>query len=91
MTVTTISGFTFNVDKEKLDDWRVVEAIADASNEDDKAAQLRGVAALVRYIFGEKKKAFFKHLASKHEGRIPAEAVNDDVRNIMDQLAAVKN
>ena len=91
MKITTKSGFSFEADADQLDDWRVIEAIADAADTEDTNAQLRGVATLVKVIFGKEKKALYEHIAGKHGGRVPTEVVQEDIQSVFDQMAAVKN
>lgn len=90
MTITTKSGFELDIDKEALDDWRVTEAIADSAS-DDMGDQMRGVANLVKLIFGKQKKAYYSHVAGKHNGRIPNDIVNEDVLDIFDQIKESKD
>lgn len=85
MKITTKSGFELDIDKEALDDWRVTESIADAAS-DDVGEQMRGVANLVKLIFGKQKKAYYNHVAAEHNGKIPNNVVNEDVLDIFDQL-----
>lgn len=91
MKITTKGGFSFEIDADRLDDWRVIEAIADAADTEDTNAQLRGVATLVKVVFGRDKKALYKHIADKNGGRVPTEAVQEELQSVFDQMAAVKN
>ncbi|MBR6822223.1 MAG: hypothetical protein IKM87_03565 [Clostridia bacterium] len=90
MKITTKSGFALNLDKEALDDWKITEAIADAGSE-DTTEQIRGIVALVKLIFKDQKKAYYAHVAAKHNGRVPNEVINEDVEDIFNQLKEAKN
>ncbi len=85
MKITTKSGFELEIDKEELNDYKVLDAIADADS-DDEAEKIRGSVNLVRYILGKQKKAYYKHIEAQHNGRVPVEVVNEDVSDIFNQL-----
>lgn len=94
ISVTTKSGFTAEVNEGIGNDFRVVEAIADADS-GDESRMLRGTVDLVRLMLGENgKKALYAHLEAKH-GSVPVEAVISEVTEILtlarEQSKAVKN
>lgn len=91
MEITTKSGFTLNIDKEILDDWRITEAIADAGSEDDTSLQLKGIVALTRLIFRDQKKAYYNHVSKNNGGRVPNSIINEDITDIFNQLKEAKN
>lgn len=90
---TTKSGFAFEVSEGIGNDFRVLEAIADADNEDE-SVKVRGAVELVRLILGDGKKALYKHLEAAHGG-VPVDAVLSEVVEILtacrEQSKAVKN
>lgn len=91
---TTKSGFAYEIDESLADDFRLVEAIADADS-DDASDKLRGTVNLVRLLLGEKgKKALYKHL-QETRGSVPTEAVIEAATEIMqaarEKSAALKN
>ncbi len=91
MEITTKSGFTFHLDKEALDDWRMTEAIADAANEEDTTLQLKGIVAMTRLVFKEQKKAYYAHVSKNNGGRVPNSVINEDITDIFEQLKEAKN
>ena len=90
---TTKSGFAFEVNEGISNDFRVLEAIADADSEDE-SAKVRGSVELVRLILGDGKKALYKHLEGIH-GSVPVDVVIAEVVEILtacrEQSKAVKN
>ena len=90
MKITTKSGFSLDIDKESLNDWKITEAIAEASSE-DTTEQIRGIVNLVKLIFHDQKKAYYDFVARKHNGRVPNEVINEDVTTIFESLNEAKN
>lgn len=91
MKITTKTGFQFEVDERVFTDYRFVDAIAQASDPDDKVGELKGTTELVNLIFGSQKKAFMDHISSNNDGYIPAEVVNDELKFIFAEYNAIKN
>ena len=91
MKITTKTGFKFDVDERVFSDYRFVDAIAEASNPDDKVGELKGTTKLVDLVFGDKKKAFMDHIAKKNDGFIPAEVVNNELQYVITEYNAIKN
>lgn len=91
MKITTKTGFKFDVDERVFSDYRFVDAIAEASNPDDKVGELKGTTKLVDLVFGDKKKAFMDHIAKKNDGFIPAEVVNNELQYVITEYNALKN
>ena len=91
MKITTKTGFKFDVDERVFSDYRFVDAIAEASNPDDKVGELKGTTKLVDLVFGDKKKAFMDHVAKKNDGFIPAEVVNSELQYVITEYNAIKN
>ena len=91
---TTKNGFAFEVSEGIGNDFRVLEAIADADSA-DASANLRGTVALVRLLLGEKgKERLYRHLQTD-SGEVPSGAVIDTVAEIVtivkDMRPEVKN
>ncbi len=91
MEITTKSGFKLNLDKEVLDDWRIVEAIADADSEDNASLRLKGIVTLTKMIFRDQKKAYYTHVSESNGGRVPNSVIKEDVNDIFEQLKEAKN
>lgn len=85
---TTKSGFSYAVNDGISEDFRVVEALADADSA-DASEQLRGSVALVRLMLGEDgKQALYAHLLAKY-GSVPTARVSEEITEIL--LAAKDN
>ena len=79
---TTKSGFQFEVPDGIGNDFRIVEAIADADS-GDESERLRGTVDLVRLLLGEDgKKALYRHLAEIC-GSVPTDRVIEEVTEIL--------
>lgn len=91
MKITTKTGFKFDVDERIFSDYRFVDAVAEASDPDDKVGELRATTKLVDLVFGDKKKAFMDHVAKKNDGFIPAEVVNNELQYVIIEYNALKN
>ena len=91
MKITTKTGFKFDVDERIFSDYRFVDAIAEASDPNDKVGELRATTKLVDLVFGDKKKAFMDHIAKKNDGYIPAEVVNNELQYVITEYNALKN
>ena len=79
------------MDERIFADYRFVDAIAEASNPDDKVGELKATTKLVDLVFGDKKKAFMEHIAKKNDGFIPAEVVNNELQFVITEYNALKN
>lgn len=91
MKITTKTGFKFEVDDRIFTDYRFVDAIAEASNSDDKVGELKGTAELVNLVFGKKKKEFMDHIAKNNDGFVPAEVVSNELQFVITEYNAIKN
>lgn len=82
ITGTTKSRFRFSLRDGAADDFRVVEALADADS-GDASAVLRGTVQLVRLLLGEDgKAALYEHLISLH-GSVPTARVSEEITEIL--------
>lgn len=91
MKITTKTGFKFDVDERIFTDYRFVDAIAEASDPDNKVGELRATAELVNLVFGDKKKDFLEHIKKKNDGFVPAEIVNNELQFVITEYNALKN
>lgn len=82
VTGTTKSGFRFSIRDGVAEDFRVVEALADADS-GDASAVLRGTVQLVRLLLGDDgKAALYDHLISLH-GSVPTARVSEEITEIL--------
>lgn len=79
---TTASGYKFAIDENLMNDFEIVDAIADiVSNEPSRL--LSGLSTFVTKILGaDGKKALFDHVRTP-DGRVPIEAIEREVGEIM--------
>lgn len=65
MKVKTKSGFTCNVDENKLKDWRYVRAAANAAK-GDEADAITNIVYMINFLLGDKDEArLIEHVMSK--------------------------
>lgn len=77
----TESGFEYSVDDKVIDDMELVEDLAAA----DAGDNARFISAITK-ILGEKQKAkLYDHLRNK-QGRVPVEAVGNEIKEILTAL-----
>ena len=88
--IKTESGITFELDEDRLDDWRVLEAIAKMDSDQD-AKKLTGIVNLIDMIFGKDKDALIEQIASKNDGRVPVETMREVVDAIFSENKKAKN
>ena len=78
----TASGYAFAIDENLMNDFEIVDAIADIVS-DEPSRLLSGLSTFVTKILGpEGKKTLFKHVRTP-EGRVPIEAIEKEVGEIM--------
>ena len=79
---TTASGFKFAIDENLMNDFEIVDAIADiVSNEPSRL--LSGLSTFVAKILGpEGKKALFNHVRTP-DGRVPVDLIEKEVGEIL--------
>lgn len=84
-TGTTRTGFAFDYDEGRLDDMRIVDALAEATDEEaQEFERLRGMTRVVELLLGrETKRALYDHIGKSHEGRVPAAALQAELEDIM--------
>lgn len=86
----TKSGFKFDVNEAMLDDWEVVEAVADMDGEDE-SLKIRGMVRFVSLVLGENKKLLIDHIRSKNDGACPSETMFSEVMEIINSVKEIKN
>lgn len=75
----TKSGFEFEIDERAMDNMELVDALAEASDEDPIS-----VSRVVKLFLGEKlRKRLYDHLRDE-KGRVPVSAVNNEVSEIFE-------
>lgn len=82
---TTTSGFEFKVDESLLNDFMFIRAFKMA-NSSDPEEQVTGTVDLVRILFNdrEEEERYYKHLSSKHGGRVPADIIGRELGEIIE-------
>lgn len=82
---TTSTGFAFELDESRLDDMRIVDAIAVTMDETaGEFAQIAALSQLLTLIIGaEQKKALYEHIGASYEGRVPRLALQAALTEIM--------
>lgn len=91
---TTSDGFAFTFDEAVADDMRIIDLIAEISNEETPDFEkLAGASKLTTLLIGkEQKAALYSHIGAQHEGRVPFAAVEQALLEIMRSGGdAVKN
>lgn len=86
----TKSGFEYAIDERVLDDWQLVEAIADTESGDASKA-IRGMTNLVEFVIGDQADALKKHIADKNDGYIPKDAMLNTMIEIVNSSRELKN
>lgn len=80
--VTTKSGFHCRVNPQVLDDWRVVEALAEAGD-DNPLKQADGSVKVLKIVFGDKNiEALKKHVAETNGGFVSTEKMVEELFDV---------
>ena len=84
-TGTTSTGFAFSFDEATADDMRIVDLIAEISDEETTDFEkLAGASKLTVLLLGkEQKAALYAHIGSRHGGRVPFAEVEQALLEIM--------
>ena len=80
--IKTKTGFEMDIDDSCIDDMELFEAIADLQGGNTFA-----VSTVIRKVCGDQKKALYDHCRLK-EGRVPVQAVTDEITDIFEALNA---
>ena len=79
MQITTQSGFTCEIDPKVLDNMELVDALADVQGDNPLA-----YSTVSRLVLGKETRAkLYDHLRTA-DGRVPASAVSEEIRQIFD-------
>lgn len=83
MKGTTASGFAFEVADTVLDNMELLDALADASENDPLA-----VSRVVRMVLGDaQRKQLYDHLRAE-DGRVPVASVNQELVDIINAFGS---
>lgn len=85
LTGRTSTGFEFSIDEEELNNMEFVDALAEAV---DDTLQYSKVVKLL--LGADQRKALYDHVRTE-SGRVPIEAIVDEVNEIMESSAELKN
>lgn len=85
MRGVTKSGFEWDVNAERLDDWEILEILSDM--EDGK---MLAAPKLLKKVLGDKSRDLLDH-CRKDDGTVPTQAVLDEVFEIIGSLKEGKN
>ena len=85
ITGTTSTGFRFSYDERRLDDMRLVDIIAEIdSPESTSYQQAHAASCLITMLLGpELKKALYDHIGKSYDGRVPQDALETEISEIM--------
>lgn len=81
MKVKTKSGFSCDVNENKMKDWRFIKALAMCDSQDE-SKKLEGITFVVPFIFGDKgEDALIKHVTK--DGIAPTDAIISEFREVL--------
>lgn len=84
-----VEGIQFALDVAGLDDFEIVEAIADATDEDlDDTAKLRAAVKLFRLTFGDEYSRVKEELRAAHDGALTTQTMMDFFTATLDAVNA---
>ena len=85
----TASGFEFAIDDNTLNDFEIVDAVADIES-GEPSRLMTGLSVFVLKIFGaEGKKRLYDHVRLP-DGRVPIEAIDKEIGEILAGAAKLK-
>ena len=86
MKIHTKSGFVCEVDENRANDWRFVKAIQKTTS-DDPQTQMAGSYDVIHLILGdENEDALIKHIESLNDGYCPVEAIDNEVKEMLESI-----
>lgn len=84
-TGKTKSGFEFEVDETRFNDMEYIELVVEAQK------SILSLPAVVEKLLGaEQKKALYEHVRTD-DGRVPIEAIDAEINEIIDANEEIKN
>ena len=84
-----VEGIELTLDIARFDDFEMVEAIADASDEDlDDTAKMRAVVKLFRLTFGDEYSRVKEELRAVHDGVLTTQTMMDFFTAVLEALGA---
>lgn len=86
----TKSGYKFEIDERKLDEWDVFEAIADMTSGDSKRL-INGTVNFVNIVFGDKKQDLIQFIRNRNNGYCPQESMQALINEIIETANELKN
>ena len=78
--IKTKTGFEMEIDENIGDDMELIDTVAEV-----QAGNLMLLPQVVRKIFGDYKQALYDHLRLP-EGRVPLEAVSEEIASVFEEL-----
>ena len=88
MKVTTESGFKCEIDVEALNDWELYEILLSG---DDKLAETRFIKGVMDKCMSREDAQRLKDHVRTESGRIPANAITNEMLEIMQMVQKEKN
>ena len=85
----TKNGFKFSIDEQRLQDIRVVDAIATLDEENDDIKRLRSLSTLRQVMLGKDSNRLLEHIHDLHgeDDLIPAQEVMETLTEIIKLVA----
>ena len=90
---TTATGFVYEFDETNADDMRLVDALATCMDEDSSSFEtVTAASRAAELLLGKDlKKRLYAHIGAANSGRVPAEALMNELQDIMSGEDAEKN
>ena len=86
--VTTDSGFTCEIDLEKLDDWEFAEAAAAVAESKGGAETLRLAVFIANHMMEAEDAARLKEHVKTESGRVPTSRMMEEIFDLMNKVKA---
>ena len=84
MKVKTKSGFSCEINENKMKDWRFIKALALCDSQDE-SKRLEGITTAVPFLFGDKgEAALIKHVTK--DGIASTEAIISEFREVLSMV-----
>lgn len=80
--IKTNTGFEADIDDSCLDDMELFEAVADL-----QSGNVLAISTVIKKLCGEHKKALYDHCRLE-SGRVPTQAVTEEITEIFNELNA---